>query len=145
MMQGERRDIQAGRLRTEGGGGRVANLPNRMLRVNLVKNKRPRKLGGGDTPRPVTSKSPNHQRVGDRCTQTHREGRKSSLGGRAHRHTWGLCRVMGLKRKNGRLVGKHPMERSVDARTQVPFVKSAQKRGVQGSRSMLATHGRKGV
>ena len=39
-----------------------------------------------------------------------------------------------MQQKKGRLVGKHPMERPVGARTQVPFVKPAQKIGVQGSR-----------
>ena len=126
-----RREVRC--CRTEGGGGRVANLPNKMLRVILVKNKRPRKLEGGHS-QACHQQVPNHQGVRDRCTQTHREGRKSSLGGRAQRQTWGLCRAMGLQRKKGRLVGKHPMERPVSARTQVPFVKPAQKTGVQGSR-----------
>lgn len=94
-----RREVRC--CRTEGGGGRVANFPNKMLRVILVKNKRPRKVGGGNTPRPVTSKSPSRQGVRERYTQTHREGRKSSLGGRAQRHTWGLFRVMGDATEEG--------------------------------------------
>ena len=46
----------------------------------------------------------------------------------------GPLRGDGSATEEGASGGKHPMERPVGARTQVPFVKPEQKTGVQGSR-----------
>ena len=111
----------------------MANLPNKMLRVILVKNKRPRKLGGGTLPG-LSPASPQPPR-GQGQVHSDPQRRKKVIPRRAcSAPNLGPLRGDGSATEEGASGGKHPMERPVGARTQVPFVKPEQKTGVQGSR-----------